>query len=237
MTMHARVADHRKSIGQAQATTVDHGPATLPELFERQVRRNPNAIAAAFQDTVVTYGELNARANRLAHLLIARGVGPEDLVALALPRSVELLAAVLGALKAGAGYVPIDPAYPADRINFMVADASPACLVTAAGIPDGRLDTASVRVARTLVLGAASTEEQLTAQPKNDPDDAARSHPLRPLHPAYVIYTSGSTGRPKGVLVPHRNVVRLLTRTNDWFGFSQSDVWTLFHSYAFDFSV
>ncbi|MFB9902779.1 amino acid adenylation domain-containing protein [Allokutzneria oryzae] len=189
-----------------EPATATFSDATIPELFQAQVRRTPSAVAVTFDGAELSYVDLNERANRLAHWLRSQGVGPEKLVALALPRSIDLVVAVLGVLKAGAGYLPIDPAYPADRIAYMVEDARPAVVLDS--LPD------------------------LSAQPIDDPVAS-----LSPDHPAYVIYTSGSTGRPKGVVIPHRNVVRLFTSTDHWFHFGQSDVWTLFHSYAFDFSV
>ncbi|MGW2658828.1 amino acid adenylation domain-containing protein, partial [Streptomyces sp. NPDC001478] len=198
--------------------------ASLTTLFERRVRENPAAVAVTDGGTRLTYGELNARANRLAHALIARGTGPEDLVALALPRSADLVVAVLAVLKAGAAYVPVDPGYPAARIAYLLADTRPSLLVTTGAT--GELPGAD-GVER-LPLDTAG----LDAYPATDPE-------LRvdPAHAAYVIHTSGSTGNPKGVVVPHRNVVRLFDTTEDLFGFTADDVWTLFHSYAFDFSV
>ncbi|HEY4460901.1 MAG TPA: amino acid adenylation domain-containing protein, partial [Pseudonocardiaceae bacterium] len=176
--------------------------ATLPELFERQAAKTPDAIAVG----TMTYAELNTRANRLAHHLIAQGARPERFVALILPRSTDLVIAILAVLKSGAAYLPLDPDYPAERINNTVADAQPIAVLDS--VPN--------------------TDEW----PSTNPVVA-----LDPRHPAYVIYTSGSTGRPKGVVVPHANVVRLFTSTEHWFGFADTDVWTLFHSYAFDFSV
>ncbi|TYK45817.1 non-ribosomal peptide synthetase [Actinomadura decatromicini] len=180
---------------------------TIPALFEAQVAARPGALAVTFEGVSWTYAEVNARANRLARRLAAEGVGPEQLVALALPRSADLVVAVLAVLKAGAAYVPIDPDYPADRIAHMLKDAKPA-----------------------LTLGP----DDLDA---SGYDDSNLGVEISPDNPAYVIYTSGSTGRPKGVVVPHQNVVRLLRSTEDWFGFGPHDVWTLFHSYAFDFTV
>ncbi len=220
----------------AAASPGESAASTLPELFERQVRLTPENVAVSCAGRSVTYRELNARANRLAHLLIARGAGPERLVALLLPRSIELVVAVLAVLKTGAGYLPIDPGYPRARITFMVDDAKPACAIMAAdqdrgdGLP---LPAAAARI----VLGDPDTARLLDEQPDRDPRDSARTHPLRPMNTAYVIYTSGSTGRPKGVLVPHHNVLRLLAETEHWFGFCAEDVWSLCHSYAFDFSV
>ncbi|MFI8546244.1 amino acid adenylation domain-containing protein [Spirillospora sp. NPDC077959] len=180
---------------------------TIPALFEAQAAARPDAPAVTFDGVTWAYGEVNARANRLAHRLIEQGVGPERFVALSLPRSADLVVAILAVLKAGAAYVPIDPDYPADRIEYMVGDAEPA-----------------------LTLGP----DDLDAFGYDDGDPGVA---IDPDHPAYVIYTSGSTGRPKGVVVPHQNVVRLLRSTEGWFGFGVDDVWTLFHSYAFDFSV
>ncbi|WP_329168719.1 non-ribosomal peptide synthase/polyketide synthase [Streptomyces sp. NBC_01267] len=196
----------------------------LPALFERQVRANPAATALTDGETTLTYGRLNARANRLAHALIDRGVGPEQLVALALPRSAELVVAVLAVLKAGAAYVPVDPEYPAARIAYLLQDSRPALLVTTSRA-DERLGAEHVD---RLLLDTVD----LDGLPDTDPGVA-----VDPGQAAYVIHTSGSTGNPKGVVVPHRNVVRLFGTTRDLFGFCADDVWTLFHSYAFDFSV
>ncbi|WP_330347951.1 non-ribosomal peptide synthase/polyketide synthase [Streptomyces sp. NBC_00582] len=181
---------------------------SLVGLFEARVRETPDAVAVVCGASALTYGELNVRANRVAHALVGCGVGPEAVVALALPRSVELVVGVLGVLKAGAAYLPLDPGYPAARREFMVADARPALVVDD--------------------LAALETD----GLPVSDPVVG-----LVAEHPAYVIYTSGSTGRPKGVVVPHGNVVRLFAATRQWFDFGPDDVWTLFHSYAFDFSV
>ncbi|MGW4690256.1 amino acid adenylation domain-containing protein, partial [Streptomyces sp. NPDC004244] len=237
--LRAVVADPGRRIGQVDVLSADELRALLPAatnrsgqlpessitaLFEQQVRAKPAAAAVTSGDVTLTYAELNARANRLAHALIARGVGPEQLVALALPRSAELVVAVLAVLKAGAAYVPVDPRYPAARIAHLLQDARPSLLVT---------------TGRTAELPGAETPDRLLLDtvdldglPDTDPEV-----PLDPGHPAYVIYTSGSTGMPKGVVVPHRNVVRLFGTTRELFGFSADDVWTLFHSYAFDFSV
>ncbi|WP_020722882.1 non-ribosomal peptide synthetase [Actinomadura atramentaria] len=203
---------------------------TVTELFEARAAERPDAPAVTFEGATLTYAQVNAAANRLARRLAAAGAGPETFVALALPRSADLVVAILGVLKAGAAYVPVDPDYPADRIAYMLADAAPALAVTVPGadaaLPDG--------LPRVLLTDAgdgpdADLDANLT--------DAERTAPLRPDHPAYVIYTSGSTGRPKGVVVPHRNVTRLLSATHDRFDFGPDDVWTLFHSYAFDFTV
>ncbi|MCW2914516.1 MAG: amino acid adenylation domain protein [Actinomycetia bacterium] len=204
-------------------------PATITAVFEAQAARTPDAVAVSSESTSLTYGELNVWSNRLARLLVARGVGPEQFVALALPRSAELVVAILAVLKAGAAYVPIDPDYPADRVAYMLADARPVLALTTS-VSAGVLPDGSPR----LLLDAPDLLAGLSGA---DLDDGERRVPLSPDHPAYVIYTSGSTGRPKGVVIPHANVIRLMNSTEHWFGFGPDDVWTLFHSYAFDFSV
>ncbi|MFG3055691.1 amino acid adenylation domain-containing protein, partial [Kitasatospora sp. NPDC048239] len=208
-------------------TARDLPTGTLPELFEAQAARTPDATAVVFTDTRLSYAELNARANRLARLLTEQGVGPEQLVALALPRSAEMVVALLAVLKAGGAYLPIDPDYPADRITYMLGDARPALVITSRSVQDS-LPDGTARI----VLDDPDTVARVAGL------DAANPRPgLLPNHPAYVIYTSGSTGRPKGVVVPHGNVARLLSGTDHWFHFGTGDVWTWFHSFAFDFSV
>ena len=192
--------------GRWQDTTPEVPTAVFPELFTAQAARTPDAEAVVQGSTSWTYAELDARSNRLARQLISLGAGPERLVAVALPRSPEMVAAVLAVVKAGAAYLPIDPGYPPDRIEYMLTDAAPSLLIgdriTSARLPavagmtvldldDPRLAAAVAR----LDAGAVT--------------DADRSAPLRPANPAYVIYTSGSTGRPKGVVVSHRGVASL----------------------------
>ncbi|GAA2610023.1 non-ribosomal peptide synthetase [Streptomyces lienomycini] len=206
--------------------------ATLPELFQVRAAAAPDAPALSLGGIRLSYGELNRRANRLAHLLIARGAGPERIVALALPRSVELIVALLAVTKTGAAYLPLDPAYPESRLAYMLADAEPVLVVT----DPGTAPSLSAGI-RTIVPDEPATAALLATRPDADPADGNRLRPLRPEHPAYVIYTSGSTGRPKGVLVTHRNVVRLFDATRERFAFDGRDVWTLFHSAAFDFST
>nr|WP_245997805.1 non-ribosomal peptide synthetase [Streptomyces armeniacus] len=206
--------------------------ATLPELFEEQAARTPDSTAVAYEGRELTYAELNRRANALAHTLTARGVGPETFVGVLLPRSEQLVVAVLAVLKAGAAYVPVDPGYPAERIESMLRDAAPVLVLTAPGtqLPDAGVPFETLDAYGRGDGGALRGETR-------DVTDADRTCPLRPDHPAYTIFTSGSTGRPKGVVVPHQNVVRLFDATLEWFDFGPDDVWTLFHSHAFDFSV
>jgi amino acid adenylation domain-containing protein len=199
----------------------------IHELFEAQAARTPGAIAAAYQGEALSYAELNARANQLAHSLRRRGVGPEVRVGICLERSLEMVVGILAILKAGGAYVPLDPAYPADRLAFILADSATPVLLT-------REALRAVLPARegVEVVSLDGAAEEIAAESKDNPQSGAGPDSL-----AYVIYTSGSTGAPKGALIEHRNVARLFSATDAWFGFGPDDVWTLFHSYAFDFSV
>lgn len=180
--------------------------ACLSTLFETQVHATPEAVAVAFEDTTLTYSRLNTKANQLAHTLIAHGVGPEQIVALALSRSPELVVAILAVLKAGAAYLPLDPDYPLARIGFMLDDARPVLLLTSTQtsgcVPE---DSVTGR----LVLDDPDTVAVLDGCADTDPTDTDRIARLAPQHPAYVIYTSGSTGQPKGVVVCHTGVSSL----------------------------
>ncbi|MGH3828546.1 MAG: non-ribosomal peptide synthetase, partial [Pseudonocardiaceae bacterium] len=186
-----------------------------------------------FEDTVLTYSQLNKCANRLAHALIARGVCPEQIVALALPRSLELVVCILAVLKAGAAYLPVDPDYPLARISFLLHDAQPGLLLTntqtAGGLPDTDLTAC-------LVLDDPDTAELLAGCADTDPTDADRTTPLTPAHPAYVIYTSGSTGQPKGVVVCHRGVSSFAAAQIDHFEVSVHSRVLQFASPNFDAS-
>ncbi|OAR27591.1 non-ribosomal peptide synthetase [Streptomyces sp. ERV7] len=207
--------------------------AVLATRFEAQAARTPHAVAVTCEGDSLTYAELNTRANRIARLLVERGAGPGQVVALALPRSLELVVALLAVVKSGAAYLPLDPGYPAERIRAVAADASPALLVTDAATASTLPETGAAAV----VVGDPAVERDLAARPDTDLTDADRPAPLTPGDPAYIIHTSGSTGRPKGVVIPHSNVVRLFETSAAHFDFGPDDVWTLFHSYAFDFSV
>ncbi|MFY0144202.1 amino acid adenylation domain-containing protein [Bacillus cytotoxicus] len=204
---------------------------TLPELFERQVRKAPGATAVVFEGKTLSYEQLNKKANQLARLLIAKGVGPEQIVALAMPRSLDMMISLLAVLKAGAGYLPLDPDYPADRISFMLSDAQPVCIITSTEVE------IEYQATNVIVIDDVKTRNAIDQYCTEDIEDVERIQPLLPVHLAYVIYTSGSTGKPKGVMIPHQNVVRLFGATDHWFQFDETDIWTMFHSYAFDFSV
>ncbi|MFD4949461.1 amino acid adenylation domain-containing protein, partial [Streptomyces sp. NPDC058409] len=189
--------------------------ATLPELFQAQVIRTPDALAVVSGGVELSYAVLNSRANRLARYLVACGAGPERLVAVALPRSVDLVVALLAVLKSGAGYVPVDPKYPADRIEYMLADAAPVLMLT---------DTATAALlphhdaARHVLLDEPEIVAAVAARDGGDLTDHDRLSPVLSGHPAYVIYTSGSTGRPKGVVVEQRSVVNLASWAVDGLG-------------------
>ncbi|HEX8903809.1 MAG TPA: condensation domain-containing protein, partial [Longimicrobiaceae bacterium] len=196
-------------------------------LFEAQAARTPEAVAVVYEGEALSYAELNERANRLAHHLVRLGVGPEVRVGICLERSLEMVAGILAVLKAGGAYVPLDPGYPAERLAFILADSAAPVLLTRETLRGALPAREGVEVVS--LDGAA---EEIAAESAENPESGAGPDSL-----AYVIYTSGSTGAPKGALIEHRNVVRLFSATDAWFGFGPDDVWTLFHSYAFDFSV
>ena len=180
--------------------------ATLVDLFERQVRKTPDHVALLFDDRQWSYAELDARANQLAWKLIADGIGPEDIVAICLERSLEMIVAILATLKAGAAYLPLDPDYPAERLAFMLEDARPKSILTTLGLcanlPDVSQDLC-------LLLDTPAVAADLAGFAASAPADADRTTPLRPQHPAYLIYTSGSTGTPKGVVVTQQSIAAL----------------------------
>ncbi|HEY9813244.1 MAG TPA: amino acid adenylation domain-containing protein, partial [Candidatus Sericytochromatia bacterium] len=198
----------------------------LHQLFEIQAEKTPDALAVVFEDQKLTYKELNQRANQLAQYLQKQGVKPGVLVGICVERSLVMMIGILGILKAGGAYVPIDPAYPSDRVAFILADAQMPVLLTEQQILE-KLPQSSAQVI------SLDTDWSIIAQENNqNPINNATAD-----NTAYVIYTSGSTGIPKGVLVTHANVQRLFAATQSWYNFNQQDVWTLFHSFAFDFSV
>ncbi|MDX3854761.1 amino acid adenylation domain-containing protein [Streptomyces sp. AK02-01A] len=199
--------------------------ACFPELFEERVRRSPEAVAVRFGSLSLSYGEVNARANRLARHLTGLGVGPERIVAVALPRSVEWLVAVVAVMKAGGAYLPVDPEYPAERIAYMLDDARPVCVLTDSATAHTLPGTADP-----LVLDGIRTE---TADP-TDLTDADRSAPLLLGSPAYVIYTSGSTGRPKGVVVTHQGIASLAAAQSERLGLTPASRVLQFASPSFD---
>lgn len=230
-----KISEYRLLTPAQEALLIRHGNSTLRsypkdlclhQVFEQQVDRTPDAVAVSFEDQRLTYRELNVRANQLAAYLRNLGVGPETLVALRTERSLDTVVGLIGILKSGGAYLPIDTAYPKDRVSFMLEDAQVRVLLTQEPLLASLVETS----ARVVCLDTewATIAREGTGTPSNDagPDSLA-----------YVIYTSGSTGKPKGCLVTHQNVVRLMRATHEWFQFHEGDVWTLFHSHAFDFSV
>ena len=203
------------------AAGIDSGGLPLGAAFAARARLTPDAVAVISGGERLTYREVDVRANRLAHRLRAHGVGPGSLVAVHLPRDADLAPALIGVLKAGAAYVPLDPAHPVDRLAALLTDTGAPVLVTCAELAP-RL---AGGFAGTVVLTGG-------AGPADEPPAVAGLDDR-----AYVIFTSGSTGRPKGVEVTHRNVLRLMAAGRDLAGFGADDVWPLFHSYAFDLSV
>ncbi|WP_272419266.1 amino acid adenylation domain-containing protein [Polyangium jinanense] len=196
--------------------------ACIHELFEAQVDRTPDVLALLFEGQHVTYAELDRRANRFAHVLRARGVGPEARVALCLPRSVDQIAALLGILKAGGAYVPLDPAYPRERLEYMLRDSG-ARLLIARGEPGERLAAPGCALLDLSQLDAAS--------------DARIQGGARPDNLAYIIYTSGSTGKPKGVLLAHRGACNLAETQRRLFGLGEGARVLQFSRTSFDASV
>ncbi|MDQ3287621.1 MAG: amino acid adenylation domain-containing protein, partial [Pseudomonadota bacterium] len=178
--------------------------ALIHELFEAEAAAHPEAEAVVYEDQRLSYGELNARANQVAHYLLAQGVKPDDRVAICVERSLELVVGLLGILKAGGAYVPLDPDYPPERLAYMLGDSAPVALLTqtklAGSVPADDIPT--------LVLGGSEAQAVLSSQPAHNPE--LRASGLTSRHLAYVIYTSGSTGTPKGVMVEHQQVLRLV---------------------------
>ncbi|WPN26096.1 non-ribosomal peptide synthetase [Pseudomonas marginalis] len=194
--------------------------ALIHQHVETHAAAQPEAIALRFDNQRLTYRQLNERANQVAHRLLAQGIRPDDRVAICVERGPEMIIGLLGILKAGAGYVPIDPAYPLERIAYTLADSEPLAVLVQANTRHlvGDLPLVDLNGLR----GESIVNPRVN---------------VGPAHLAYVIYTSGSTGQPKGVMIEHRQVARLFTATEHWFDFNRNDVWALFHSFAFDFSV
>ena len=206
-----------------QTEPTGHG---LHEWFAQQASQTPAAIAVVCEDRRLTYGDLDRQANTLAGSIHAILGGTQVPVGLAMERSVDLVVGILGILKAGCAYVPLDPAYPRERLTIIQDEARLSLIVTQRHLRD-RLPSSRAEIIAIEDVGRDLVSSRLPFEPI----------PSRPDDLAYVIFTSGSTGRPKGVQVTHRNATRLFTATEPWFHFGPDDVWTLFHSYAFDFSV
>ncbi|CAM3667937.1 non-ribosomal peptide synthetase [Xenorhabdus thuongxuanensis] len=219
-------------------TAVDLPPDVLiHQLFEQQVERTPDATALVFGENQVTgesqlsYAELNHHANQLAHHLIASGVRPDDRIAICADRSLDMIIGMYGILKAGAGYIPLDPEYPTERLAYQLSDSQPAWLLTQRHLQT-RLPTQDIP---TLLLDDDSHRNAVAQQPIHNPD--VRQMGLQPHHLAYIIYTSGSTGQPKGVMLEHRNVVNFIHAQRQTSQPQLGDRILQFATVAFDTSV
>jgi amino acid adenylation domain-containing protein len=209
------------------------GTDCIHQRFEHFAASTPEAIAVVFEDQAISYGELNARANRLAHYLRAQqSIRPDTLVGLCLERSVAMMVGLLAIVKAGAAYVPLDPDYPAARLAHMLADARLDCVMTLQHLRERAIGSAATAV---LCLDDPGLQQALAQCPDSNIDPATSGISRASL--AYVIFTSGSTGQPKGVMIGHGNITRLFDAARSRFDFNQRDVWSMFHSFAFDFSV
>ncbi len=221
--------EKKQVISEWNKTAKSEKLLSLQDMFEKQAILTPERIALICDDVQVNYQELNEKANRLAHLLIEKGLGPEQFVALALPRSPEMVASMLAVLKTGAAYLPLDPEFPADRISYMLEDAKPSCIITteeiAARLPDG------LSVPQ-LVLDQTVTQEIVK---RYSPDNPNVSVSL--AHPAYIIYTSGSTGRPKGVVVTLKSLSNFLLSMQEAFSLGEEDRLLAVTTVAFDISA
>ncbi|MGQ0524433.1 MAG: amino acid adenylation domain-containing protein [Betaproteobacteria bacterium] len=215
--------EERRQLLAGSGRAEHHAPGRcLHERFEQAAALTPDAVAVACENVSLSYASLNRQANRVAHRLRTLGVKPDELVGLRVERGLEMVVGILGILKSGAAYLPLDPAYPRARVAYMLEDSGVSVVLTQKSLaPD--LEASGARL---LFL-----DEPICA-PDADPAPVSKPENL-----AYVIYTSGSTGNPKGVQITHYNVARLFDATQAWYGFDRNDVWTLFHSYAFDFSV
>jgi amino acid adenylation domain-containing protein len=199
------------------------GSRSLASLFAHVCERFGERTAVTLGNESIRYYDLNRASNRVAASLLAEGAGAGTIVAICMERSIDMVVAMLGVVKTGAAYLPIDPSYPAQRIAETLEDAAPVAIIASRSV-ESRLFEAEVTC---LAIEDLQRRGDAVAASVHVDADA----------PAYVIYTSGSTGRPKGVVVSHRNVTRLLSETEHWFHFTHRDVWTMFHSFAFDFSV
>jgi amino acid adenylation domain-containing protein len=224
--------ERRQILEEWNATGREIPQTTLVELFEEQVRRTPGAVAVVYEEQALNYEELNERANRLAHLLIGEGFGPEDVVGLALPRSWQMIVALLGILKAGAAYLPIDPDYPPERVALMVEDAGLACVITT-----GEMVAWLPESLRHLILDHPAMIQALAERSKRNPEDEERTKALNSHNPAYVIYTSGSTGRPKAAMNTHQGLCNRLLWMQEAYRLTETDSVLQKTTFSFDVSV
>ncbi|MBL0387095.1 amino acid adenylation domain-containing protein [Tumebacillus sp. ITR2] len=199
---------------------------TVQTRFERQAALTPQNVALTCEGTSWTYERLNAEANRIAHKLRQQGVGAGTPVVLVLDRTPQMIASILGVVKAGGVYIPVDPDYPEERITYIVENSEANHLLTTSAAPE------LLQAFQGVTLLLDRDADELATMQETNPDSVIESDSL-----IYAIYTSGSTGKPKGVLLTHHNVLRLMDVTQPDYNFGGDDVWTMFHSYCFDFSV
>src|SRR5438874_2541056 len=230
MTLTVMTTTHEHELARWNATAADYpADSCAHELFEEVASSSPDAAAASFGGRELSYRELDGRADRIAHRLRSLGVGPEQVVGICMEGSLDLPAAVLGVLKAGAAYLPLDPAYPQNRLGFMLSDAGAALVLTHERFAE---KLSYLGVGRLLALDSAGERALLAAQPAGKPPPSATSR-----NAAYVIYTSGSTGRPKGVVIEHRSLVNLLLVLRRLLGLGPGRRVLQFASFSFDQSV
>ena len=204
----------------------DFPSSSIPEVFEAKTMVNGDAIALVHKGRKLSYGLLNLQANQLARFLRGIGVSNGVVVGVCVERSLEMIISILGILKSGAAYLPLDPAYPTNRLDFMIKDSSATVIITKHHLKNRIIDS-------DISIVCLDCENEIISQQPN----GNLSQQATPDSIAYLIYTSGSTGHPKGVQIAHKSVVNLINATNKFFKFDETDVWTLFHSFAFDFSV
>ena len=226
-------AEERKLILEEWNDTTQEVPeVTLPKLFEEQVLKTPDAVAVVHGEETLSYGELNAQSNRLAQYLIGRGIGPEDVVGIALPRSLEMIVSLLGVLKAGAAYLPLDVEYPPQRLGLILEDTESRCLIVAS---DGTVRTGDG--CQQIWLNDPTTQTSLKHAAVQNPTTVKLSTAVCPQQSAYIIYTSGSTGRPKGVVVTHVGLISLASLHARYLGLRWGCRVLQFASVIFDASI
>ncbi|MBK8549763.1 MAG: amino acid adenylation domain-containing protein [Ignavibacteria bacterium] len=221
-------AEEQQLLSEFNDTAVDYPKdKTIIDLFEEQVLKTPDNIALVFEDNHLTYRELNERSNQLAHYLRSQGVKTETLVPICIGRSIEMIIGILGILKAGGAYVPVDPDYPEERIKYILEDTGANVIIAGKEVSTKLTDAEDVNI-----IEIDGHWSEISAQPKDNLQTF-----VQPDNLAYIIYTSGSTGKPKGVMIAHNNIVSLFKTEPAIFDFNEKDVWAMFHSFCFDFSV
>ncbi|PHM35752.1 Non-ribosomal peptide synthetase (fragment) [Xenorhabdus innexi] len=227
------VSERKQLLVDFNATQVDYPQNKLiHQLFEAQVQRTPDAIAVTFEKQSLSYYELNQRANCLAHHLMTLGVQPDDRIAICVERSLEMVIGLLGILKSGAAYLPLDPAYPAERLAYILEDATPVLMLTQTSLADSLTSSVPTLLLDIPEYVSINMSESI---PADNPDTQALG--VKPYHLAYVIYTSGSTGQPKGVMVEHHSLCNTIMDHQTILGFTPDSHILQFISCGFDVSL